>query len=119
MLSRESISRSVFVYNGKMHVLRTEKHRDAKVEAEMQRRGLAAPGAYVLRLNGAIENEGTHEHTAFTVWYQEGCTILPLRFEFKPKSYLKLVFDARPEQAVTSGASFPDRESGLQLQMRH
>jgi hypothetical protein len=113
MLSRESISRSVFVYNGKMHVLRTEKHRDAKVEAEMQRRGLAAPGAYVLRLNGAIENEGTHEHTAFTVWYQEGCTILPLRFEFKPKSYLKLVFDTQPEQAVTSGLASQIARAGF------
>ena len=102
MLSNDSNSRYDFLYNGKALTLITTNRRDEKVEAEMQRQHLMSPGAPILRLAGSVENQTTHERTQFTVWFQkDSANILPLRFEFKPKSYLKLVFDAQPDNRST------------------
>ena len=96
-LSPDPASRCEFLYNAKTYVLRTEKHCDEKVASELEKRNLVPQGARIMRLNGTIENQVKHERTGFTLWYQEGsATILPLRFEFRPKSFLRLVFDAEP-----------------------
>jgi len=107
MLSESPTTRDRFLYNAKMQTLTTEKHADKKVEAEMHRLSLLTGNAPVLRLTGVIENEMTGERTTFSVWYQKGSpSILPLRFEFKPKSYLKLVFEAQaPHQSAPELAS--------------
>lgn len=96
MLSGETNSRFDFLYNGKPLVLTTSIHRDEKVQMEMRRENLAASNMPILRLTGVIENQIGHERTQFIVWYQKAANILPLRFEFRPKSYLKLVFEAQP-----------------------
>ncbi|MBV9269414.1 MAG: hypothetical protein JO061_24815 [Acidobacteriaceae bacterium] len=101
IVSPDAVSLHPFTYNSKSYVLRTEKHRDTGAESEMNRRSLITTKSPVIRLNGTIENQRTHDRTEFSVWYQEGSpTALPLRFLFRPKSYLKLVFDAQPEEQV-------------------
>ena len=48
-------------------------------------------------------NEKTHESTPFRLWFESGSpNFLPLRFEYKPKGYLKLVFDAEPLTKLSS-----------------
>ena len=47
-----------------------------------------------MMLNGSLRNEKTNETTTFRLWFEKGsANFLPLRFEFKPKPYLRLVFD--------------------------
>lgn len=114
MLSPDTTSRSEFVYSAKTYILSTAKHRDAKVEGEMRHRGLATENAPVLRLNGIIENNALHERTEFALWYQkDAATTLPLRFEFRPKSYLKLVFDAVGEWEPAPAQAPHINETGL------
>jgi hypothetical protein len=58
-----------------------------------------------MQLSGVLRNEKTHEASSFRLWFEQGsANFLPLRFEFKPKSYLRLVFDEEPlvqAQALT------------------
>lgn len=104
MLSTDTNWRAEFLFNGKLHILNFEKHPDHNVESEMRRQGLVTGEACVLRLTGVITNESRQERTNFTVWYQKGiATILPLRFEVRPRTYLKLVFDAQPQREAAVG----------------
>jgi hypothetical protein len=57
-------------------------------------------------LSGALRNEKTNEVTNFRLWFEQGsANFLPLRFEFKPKSYLRLVFDMEPAAALEDAAT--------------
>jgi hypothetical protein len=86
-----------FVYNGKTFRLHAEKRRDAKTGEELGKSALTASANAVMLMNGTIRNEKTNEPTNFRLWFEAGSpNFLPLRFEFKPKSYLRLVFDAEP-----------------------
>jgi hypothetical protein len=97
ILSNESKSEMRVMHNGKFFHMRTEKALDRKVGEELRKEGVTEDAARVIRLNGTIRNEKTNEETTYKLWYEEGSpNMLPLRFEFRPKSYLKLVFDADP-----------------------
>jgi hypothetical protein len=53
-------------------------------------------------MNTTIHNEKTNESSSFRLWFEaDSPNFLPLRFEFKPKSYLRLVFDAEPPNQST------------------
>lgn len=85
------------VYNGKTFRFHAEKHLDPKVGEELRKTGIVAAAARVTALAGTIHNEKTNEVTSFRLWFEQGsANFLPLRFDFKPKSYLRLVFDADP-----------------------
>ncbi len=95
------------VYNGKTFRFHAEKHPDAKVGEELRKSGITTSPSKVMALAGTIRNEKTNEATTFRLWYESGsANFLPLRFEFKPKSYLRLVFDTdphAPEEFSSSG----------------
>lgn len=96
--SDAAVAQQDFIYVGKRYRLRTEKHADPAGEAELRKLNIAGADSRVGRLNGWIDNVQTHERTPFTIWYDERATsALPLRFEYHPKPYLRLVFDAQPE----------------------
>jgi hypothetical protein len=85
------------VYNGKTFRFHAEKHLDPKVGEELRKSSIVATSDRVTALAGTIRNEKTNEATNFRLWYEQGSpNFLPLRFDFKPKSYLRLVFDADP-----------------------
>lgn len=85
------------VFNGKTFQFHAIKHADAKTGAELRKAGLTASVKGVMLLNGMLRNEKTKEVTNFRLWFEQGsANFLPLRFEFKPKSYLRLVFDVEP-----------------------
>lgn len=77
--SAETCAKS-FVHNGAIHRLRTV------------RKGVDKAG--VTEMEGRIENEGGKELSAFRLWY-EGAHVErgPLRFEFRPRSFLRLTFE--------------------------
>ena len=87
---------SRIVFNGKTFQFHAVKRTDAKAGAELRKAGLTSSRG-VTQLNGALRNEKTNEVSIFHLWFEQGSeNFLPLRFEFKPKSYLRLVFDTEP-----------------------
>jgi len=85
-----------FVHNGKTFHLHTTKVNDAKAGEELRRAGLVASASTVMRLKGAIQGDNSNKETEFQLWFDAAsANPLPLRFEFRPKSYLKLVFQAQ------------------------
>jgi hypothetical protein len=81
--------------SGKTFQLRADKRHDEKTGRELQKAEVTANAATVTQLDGAITNVETKEVTTFRLWFDSASDdLLPLRFEFRPKSYLKLVFTA-------------------------
>jgi hypothetical protein len=48
-----------------------------------------------MRLNGSIQNLATRAKTPFRLWFEPGRE-MPLRFEYRAKSYLNLIFEYVP-----------------------
>jgi len=86
-----------FVHNGKLFRLHAVKRPDAKAGAQFTQAHLIASPNNAVELSGLIRNAKTGVETTFRVWFDRTSpNSLPLRFEFQPKSYLKLVFEAQP-----------------------
>jgi hypothetical protein len=86
-----------FIHNGKMYRLCTEKAPDERTGEDLQRSGLLLSPENVERLKGTIRRDNRGEETEFRLWFDRSSSNpLPLRFDFRPKSYLRLVFDAEP-----------------------
>jgi hypothetical protein len=95
MLARGSSYETRFLYNGKTFQLRADKRHDEKAGRELRQAELTADAATVTQLDGAITNVETKQVTTFRLWFDcASDDLLPLRFEFRPKPYLRLVFTA-------------------------
>jgi hypothetical protein len=107
MLSAGPVSDAHFLYNGKTFNLHAEKRHDQKTGVELLRAKVAVDSSSVTELDGKITNQQTGELTTFRLWFDNAAPdLLPLRFEFHPKSFLKLVFTAvpQPEEGITKVA---------------
>jgi len=101
------VTDGAFVHNGKLFHLHAVKRPDPKVGAQFADARLIASPFDSIELAGAIRNAKTGAETAFRVWFDRSSpNALPLRFEFQPKSYLKLVFDAQPSEDQAVAKSF-------------
>ena len=77
------------VYNSKLYTLETEKQTDA---------GL-------MRLSGTLHESATGQKSTFRLWYEKDSdSFLPVRIEYRAKSFLKLVFekDSTAQQPATT-----------------
>lgn len=100
-----------FLHNGKLFHLHAVKRSDAKTGARFVESRLLTSGKDAVELSGLIRNAKTGVETTFRVWFDRTSpNALPLRFEFQPKSYLRLVFEAQPaaDPAVMKAFSDPD-----------
>ncbi len=93
MHSREKYATQAFVYGTNPHELRTEKEPDAGTGRRLQEKGLTRSPDRVQRLEGRIRNLNTGKQSKFTVWFEQGETV-PLRFDVKVRSFLRLTFEA-------------------------
>jgi hypothetical protein len=106
MLASADKLQTRFIYNGKTFQMQVEKREDDKVGQELRAAGLVAEASSATMLTGVIRNEKTNEITNFRLWFDKSSSdLLPLRFEFKPKSYLRLVFQAVPETSLAATIS--------------
>jgi hypothetical protein len=86
-----------FLHNGKLFHLHAVKHPDEKSGAKFVDDRLMASARDAVELAGVIRNAKTGTETTFRVWFDRTSpNALPLRFEFQPKSYLRLSFEALP-----------------------
>ncbi len=97
------MKRAVF-YNGKRYVLQTEKQADERAGQQFAARGVTKGVRKIWRLTGTIGEAGTRQTAAFQVWYeQDDASGLPVRIEFYPKSFLRLVFE---QELAAEGPKF-------------
>ena len=47
-------------------------------------------------VRGKIHNLRTNRETSFRLWLEDDSSIVPVRFEFQPRSFLRLTFEAAP-----------------------
>ncbi len=92
MESRESRMKRGFVYGDRQMWLESEKSADPHVGREL------AGGAAVYRLSGNIRLPGGESLAVFRLWYEAG-SIVPLRIDYQPRSFLRLSF-VRDAQAA-------------------
>jgi hypothetical protein len=91
MLEGRESAQSAFVHNGKLFLLRTRL-----TQAKEPRLQLTI---------GRIAEQGTGHESEFRVWHRPGDpATLPVRIEFRPKSYLHLVFE---HDAAAGGPAVP------------
>ena len=101
---------ATFVHNGKLFRLHAVKRADEKMGAQFVGDHLIASPRDAVELAGLIRNAATGAETTFRVWFDRTSpNLLPLRFEFQPKSYLRLAFEALPaeDSATVRAASAP------------
>ena len=79
------------VYNSKLYTLETEKQTDAGM----------------MRLNGTLHESATGQKSAFHLWYEKDSdSFLPVRIEYRAKSFLKLVFEKDPTAQQPAATMF-------------
>lgn len=84
-----------FLYNGKRYRLDVQKSTDMKMGQQFASKKMTAAANKVMRVNGTIQNIATGDKTPFKLWFEQGRE-LPLRFEYKARSFLSLAFEHVP-----------------------
>ncbi|MBC7928469.1 MAG: hypothetical protein H7039_22735, partial [Bryobacteraceae bacterium] len=88
---------SGYVYNGKSYKLTLARVKDRKQGTHFVAKGIASSPDTIDLLTGQIEEDTTKWRSQFKLWVDSSSrTPLPLRFEYAPKSFLKLAFEAEP-----------------------
>jgi hypothetical protein len=82
-----------YIYNGGLYHLHLRRAKDAKAEEYFRSRGLAT--GEVIQINGVLRRANDGAPIDFRVWMERGNPHpLPLRIDYQPKSYLRLVIEA-------------------------
>jgi len=86
---------SQYVYGGRLYRLWVKHVEDTKAAAYFRERGIIRQGAGVIRVAGKVRRAAGGKETEFRLWVEQGAAQpVPLRIDFQPKSYLRLVFEA-------------------------
>ncbi|MBZ5578488.1 MAG: hypothetical protein LAP40_18145 [Acidobacteriia bacterium] len=84
-----------FAYAGRPYRLWLQKSADAKAADRFRQRGLIAAGAKVVAVTGKVRREAAGKESDFRLWVEDGAPRpLPLRIEYRARSYLRLIFEA-------------------------
>jgi hypothetical protein len=95
MLPRPDAQEGRYIYSGRAYRMRLARSADPKAAALFRERGLIGSAAEVVRVTGRVHREAGGKETEFRLWIPAGAARpMPLRIEYQPKSYLRLVFEA-------------------------
>jgi hypothetical protein len=84
-----------YLYMGRAYRIRLARALDPKATTYFREHRLIGPESQVTRISGGIRREAGGKETEFRLWIADGMERpLPLRIEYQPKSYLRLVFEA-------------------------
>lgn len=84
-----------YVFSGRLYRLWVRRVADPRTAAYFREKGIIRAGAGVVRVGGKVKRETGGKETEFRLWVEEGAAQpVPLRIDFQPKSYLRLVFEA-------------------------
>ncbi len=94
-LRTPELGQTQYVYNGRLYRLWVRHTADPRTAAYFRERGIIRAGAGVVRVAGKVRRDAGGKETEFRLWIEEGAAQpVPLRIDFQPKSYLRLVFEA-------------------------
>ncbi len=98
-------SRTVFIYGGVQRSLETVCAPDPHLGDKLRQRGLVTRAESVVHMVGTTRNLQTGAKTRFSVWWdRDSQSVLPVRIELEPRSFLRLAFEADrepPEQGAS------------------
>ena len=95
--------RTTFIYGGIERSLETSASPDPKMGARLRQRGIVVNPGSVVHLTGLVQNLKLGAKTRFSVWWdRDSASLVPVRIELEPKSYLRLVFEADREPPQTN-----------------
>jgi hypothetical protein len=84
-----------FTFSGRLYRLLVESAPDPEATAVFRKHGLLPTTRAAIRVSGRLRRAAGGKESRFRVWVEEGATRpIPLRIEYRPKSYLRLVFEA-------------------------
>ncbi|HVN03464.1 MAG TPA: hypothetical protein VMT86_03540 [Bryobacteraceae bacterium] len=84
-----------YVYSGRLYRLWIRQSPDSHAADYFRQRGILRAGVNMLRINGKVRREVGGKETDFRLWIEEGAAQpVPLRIDFQPKSYLRLIMEA-------------------------
>ena len=88
------LQEATFVHNAQLYRLTARRCADASAASRLAAKRLAAHSARVEELTGTIADLMAGGSTAFRLWFDpEDPTGLPLSFECRPRSFLRLAFE--------------------------
>jgi hypothetical protein len=88
-------SETRYIYDGSQYLLRVKRSADPSAAKRFKELRLLGPTAKVVRIAGRLQREAGGKEYDFRLWFEEGAKRpLPLRIEYQPKSYLRLMFEA-------------------------
>jgi hypothetical protein len=91
-------SKTVFIYGGVQRSLETVSSSDPHLGEKLHQRGLVAHARSVVHMVGTTRNLQTGAKTRFSVWWdRDSQSVLPVRIELEPRSFLRLAFEADRE----------------------
>lgn len=97
ILAEDIKTHGEIVYNGKRYELQTEKQPDMRAGQQLAACGVAREAGNIWRLNGSLTEAKSRQISAFQLWFRKGdASGLPVRVEFYPRPYLRLVFEQQP-----------------------
>jgi hypothetical protein len=102
-LGQERTFEASYSYLAKDYHMRVEKKADLETGRRMAQEGLThLPDAVVL-LKGTIRELGTDKSVKFKLWIENTARHdLPIRFEYRPRSFLRVSFERDPSLAPAS-----------------
>jgi hypothetical protein len=93
LLSSPERNEGQYIYNGRLYRIWLRRHPDDKATQHFRSRHLAS--GEVVRVSGTLRRVSGGREWEFRLWVEQGAAHpLPLRIEYQPKSYLRLVFEA-------------------------
>lgn len=98
MGAREEKLIQPFVYGTHPHELQTEKRPDEDAGQRFAKAGIACEPKRVQKIDGRIRDLATRKQNRFAVWFEEGSPV-PLQFDVKVRSFLRLTFEAERREA--------------------
>ena len=69
-----------------------------------RKRQPSGDGERLVTVRGKIRNLRTGRETSFRLWLEADSFIVPVRFEFQPRSFLRLTFEAAKSDLRLQGA---------------
>ncbi len=83
-----------FTFSGRLYRLLIESSPDPQATTVFRERKLLPNTGTVVRVSGRLRREAGGKESKFRVWVEQGAAHpIPLRIEYRPRSYLRLTFE--------------------------
>ena len=112
MTSPRQPFQTTFLHNGERNLLETNAHNDPRTGKMLQAQGIVSDESAVVLLSGFVRTARGQKSSEFRVWYERGAdAAVPLRIEFRPRSFLHLVFEHDPSAGGPQIATLMPQET--------